>query len=108
MRVWITILLFVLGITAFLLLVSFFASFMIAHAANRHSGKTITKEIGAIEKLLPGKNCGKCGCATCAEYAHAVFSCRMDTDCCTEGTQVLSRQLEEQLAKFQKLIEEDV
>lgn len=105
MGVWGYILLFVAGATAFILILSVFANLIVACVARRFSQKTLNSEISELERLLPGKNCGKCGCETCAEYAKAIFACRMDTDRCTEGEADLPDKLQDSMEQFQKVLD---
>lgn len=105
MNVWGYILLFVVGATAFILILAVLANLTVAWAARRFSKKTLNAEVSELEKLLPGKNCGKCGCETCVEYAKAIFACRMDTDRCTEGDADLPDKLQGSMAQFQKILD---
>ena len=107
MGVWGYILLFSLGFAAFILILSAVFTLSVSFAARRYSDKTLHKSVAELEKLLPGKNCGECGCETCAEYARAVFNCRMDTDRCTMGDPDLPGRLDTCLKKFEKLLERD-
>lgn len=107
MGVWGYILLFAVGIAAFILILSLLFSLIVAWAARLHSNKTLDKSLTALEKQLPGKNCGECGCETCAAYARAVFTCRMDTDRCTMGDPELPKRLDACMAAFEKLMERE-
>ena len=107
MKVWGTILIFVVCITAFILLLSAFFALSVAFFARRNSEKTLNKNLKALEKMLPGKDCGECGCATCAEYANAVFTLRKDADCCTQGGEELPGKLEALMDQFNKSLEDD-
>ncbi len=105
MNVWGYILIFVVAITALVLILSILLNLITFWFARRYSRKTIEKNLNAIKRLLPGKNCGACGCETCEEYAHAVFTCHMDTDRCAMGGEELQKQLDARMEHFQKVLE---
>lgn len=104
---WLFILILVLGITFFILLVTLLSSVMIAHAARKHSQKTMDANIKILEKMLPGENCGVCGCETCREYAKEVFICNMDADKCVCGSEDLPQRMSAQVEKFLKEMEDN-
>ncbi len=105
MNVWGYILIFVVVITALVLVLAILLNLITFWFAHRYSRKTIEKNLNAIKRLLPGKNCGACGCETCEEYAHAVFTCHMDTGRCAVGGEELQKQLDARMAHFQKVLE---
>jgi Na+-translocating ferredoxin:NAD+ oxidoreductase RNF subunit RnfB len=107
MGVWGYILLFSVGIALFILLLALFFGLITAFFARRFSEKSINKNLSELEKLLPGKNCGECGCVSCAEYARAVFSMSKGTDCCTRGSSQLPQQLDDRMEQFLKMMEND-
>lgn len=107
MSVWGYILLFVVCATAFILTLAVLSNLAVSWFARRYADKTLDTNLAALEKLLPGKNCGACRCQTCAEYARAVFYGQMDADRCTEGAEELPQQLDACMEKFQKLLEDD-
>ena len=107
MNPWFFIFLLVIMIAGFLILMTLLSSVMISMAARRHSEKTRNKTVAALKKMLPGNNCGACGCETCEEYAMSIFTCNMDTDRCTRGGEDLSRRLSERMEKFLKEMEDD-
>ena len=43
---------------------------------------TVKAFLKEIEGMLPGKNCGQCGCESCAQYAHAVLNRDLACDKC--------------------------
>lgn len=105
MGVWGYILLFSVGIAAFVLIMALFFNLVIAFSARRFSVKSIRTNLTKLEKLLPGKDCGECGCASCAEYAKAVFELRKGTDRCTQGSSQLSQQLDAKMEQFFKMMD---
>ena len=107
MGTWGWILVFVLGIAAFILTISFLFNTVVYWIAARHSEKTIRKYTRDLEKLLPGANCGQCGCKTCKEFALAVFDLEKDTDLCTMGSEEMKQKLNAKMEEFQKLLQDD-
>lgn len=107
MNVWGYLLVGILCVTAFILLLALLYNLAMVWIAGRFSGKTIQKHLQKLEKELPGKNCGACGCESCAQYAHAVFTCRMDTDRCPEGGPDLAQKLNDHMDAFQKILDDE-
>jgi Na+-translocating ferredoxin:NAD+ oxidoreductase RNF subunit RnfB len=107
MNVWGYILIVVVCATAFILLLSVAVNWLIVWFAGRYSGKVLDNSVKNLEKMLPGKNCGKCGCETCAEYALAVFTYRMETDRCPEGAEDLSQRMDSYMKDFQESLVDD-
>ena len=107
MNPWVYVAIAAVCATAFILLLSFVFNWLIVWFASRNSEKTLTKSVKDIEKMLPGKNCGKCGCETCAEYAMAVFTYSKETDRCMEGEEGLSQHLDAYMEAFQESLVDD-
>lgn len=107
MSPWVFIFITVVCIAAFLILLTLLSSVMIGRAARKHSEKAMDANIRALEKMLPGKNCGACGCETCAEYAKEVFICSMDADKCVHGSENLPQRMNAQVEKFLKEMEDN-
>ena len=105
MKVWVYILIFILGATAFILILSLLSSFAVTCFAHWHAKRVLNKHILKIEKLLPGTNCGACGCKSCKAYAMDVFSCYKETNCCTVGGDELTNQLNECMKEFHEILE---
>ena len=79
---WLYILLFTVIIMAATIIFCVFYSFLIAVIATRYSDKMTNKYTKKIESLLPRKDCGACGYASCWEYADAVLHTETDEDKC--------------------------
>ena len=107
MSPWVFILINVVCIVALILILTFLSSVLIGRSARIHSEKMMDKNIRAMEKMLPGKNCGACGCETCQEYAKAIFICKMDADKCVHGSPDLPEKLNGQMEKFLKSLEDN-
>ena len=106
MKTWGTILIFVVAATAIIIMLSLFASLLIARFARGYSEKTLKRYIRKIQEMLPGEDCGGCGCATCAEYAHCVFYGKADADRCVKGDPDLPPRLEQCVEEFQQILEQ--
>jgi len=107
MKVWGTILIVVVVAAALIMTLSFLATLLIARFARGYSEKVRKQYLRKIQDMLPGENCGGCGCETCAQYAHCVFYGKADTDRCVKGDLELSSKLEQCVAEFQKILEQD-
>lgn len=107
MNVWGYILIFAVGATAFILILAVISNLLIVWFAKRYSEKTLHKSVDDLEKMLPGKNCGKCGCESCAAYAMEIFTYRMETDRCTEGAEDLSQRMDAYMKDFQDSLVND-
>lgn len=105
MNAWISLPLIIIAATAFILILAGASSLIVSRCAGNHSKKTLEKNLDQLEKMLPGKNCGACGCESCAAYAEAVFTHQMDTDCCPHGTEDLSKRMDTHMENFLKSIE---
>lgn len=53
--------------------------------ANRAFHVQVDPKVEAIMEVLPGANCGGCGCLGCAEYAEAVAQGKADVTLCVPG-----------------------
>ena len=107
MNAWGYILIVSVCVTAFILLLSVVTNWLIVWFAGRYSGKILDKSVKDLEKMLPGKNCGKCGCETCSEYALAVFTYRMETDRCSQGAEDLAQRMDSYMKDFQESLVND-
>ena len=79
---WLYLLVFVVVILTAILVFSVLYSLLISIVAVKFSDKTTNKYTKEIEKMLPGKDCGACGCQSCWEYADAVLHTEKDEDLC--------------------------
>lgn len=107
MRTWGTILIVVVIAAAIIILLSLLSTLLIAWFARGYSEKTLKRYIRKIQEMLPGEDCGGCGCTTCAEYAHCVFYGKADADRCVKGDSELSAKLEQCVEEFQKILEQN-
>lgn len=107
MSPWVFIIMIAVTIAVFIILMTLMSSAMIGHAARKHSQKAMDASVRALVKMLPGKNCGACGCKTCEEYAKEVFICSMDPDKCVHGSEDLPQLMEAQVKLFLKDLEDN-
>lgn len=105
MNVWVYVALFILGGTVLILGLAAIFNLAVTAYAHRHAAKTMDNYIAKLIKLLPGKNCGACGCATCEEYARGIFSCRMETNLCTQDDAHLPERLNACMDEFQRILD---
>ena len=111
MNPWLVIFLVALILVA--VIMGFYAilSYIVIAVARKHGEEVLKKYTEQLEAALPGKNCGKCGCATCHIYAERlVRGEEQDVTLCTEGDEeTLDKvascifELEQQLAPSEKL-----
>ena len=65
---------------------------MLAVAAKVMSVKT-DERVALIREILPGANCGACGCTGCDGYAEALVNEDVDTNLCVPGGDTVSRNI---------------
>lgn len=105
MSVWVYVVLFVLGTTTLILGLAAFFNFSVTAYAHRRASKIMDNHIVMLARLLPGKNCGACGCDTCEEYARGIFSCRMESNLCSQGDSELPDKLNKCMDEFQRILD---
>lgn len=71
--------------------------------SNRTVNKTVEDHLRQIEKLLPGRNCGECGCENCRMYAEAALNRDLAFDKCPYGNEGLPEALEACVERFWKI-----
>ncbi len=94
MNPWLVIFLLALGLVGCIMIFYVILSHIVIRVAKRHVEKTFRSYTEKMEQVLPGKNCGKCGCATCHAYAEKmVREGENDVTLCTEGNEEMREQL---------------
>lgn len=85
---WTYIGVMILIVAGGIVLLSVLSSLLISVASVRHADKVTKDTVKQLEKLLPGKNCGECGCSSCGEYAGLCLNREAVTPCpyCTQQT----------------------
>lgn len=101
------IVLAVIGFTVFFIGFSFLANVLICWIAGKYSARLQNKHLQKLEKMLPGKNCGECGCADCKAYAAAVYYESERTDKCTRGREDLPEKLQQEMQAYLQVLESD-
>ncbi len=103
---WTYIGLFILVIVGLSLLFGVLFSLLMAVVGTRFARNTQDKYCSRIEKLLPGKNCGQCGFATCRLYADRVLHTEADEDLCPYGGDALPEQMMAVRKELQDIMED--
>ena len=104
MNPWLVIFLIALGLVCCIMAFYVILSHIVVFVAKRHVEKTFRSYTEKMEKLLPGKNCGKCGCATCHAYADKlVRGGEDDVTLCTEGDEELADKLQAYIRELEML-----
>lgn len=78
---------------AVLLLVFGFVMSLIAAYTKKHASGAFKR----VRKLLPGMNCGQCGCPGCDAYAKALLDGQAKPDACRPGGPDLAEELAQAL-----------
>ena len=105
MNPWLVILLLALGVVACVMIFYMILSYIVLKVARNHGEKIFKKYTDELEQLLPGKNCGKCGCANCRAYAEQlVRGGEDDFTLCAVGGDDLPDQLKACIAELEELV----
>ena len=105
MEIWQFVILAALFFTVFFLGTAWLVVTIVATIGRRHAEKLQHECVEKICKLLPGKNCGECGCENCEAYAREVFYGRLDEDRCTRGKENLPDNIKEVVGSFMTFLE---
>lgn len=103
---WFWIFLFAAGTVALTLSISLVISLCVAVASRRYGDKLYDRHQKKILGLLPGKNCGACGCENCDGYARAVLFGAASESACPYGGEELPAQMIAIVNDMQKLMED--
>lgn len=101
---WSYIALFTAVIAAIIIGSSVLSSWLVSVVARRFAKKTGAAFQRDAERLLPGKNCGDCGCQSCAEYANAVLHREAEETLCPHGEDNLPEELNACLARLDAML----
>ena len=105
MNPWLVIFLMALALVACLMVFYAVLSFVVIRVAKRHGEKIFKQYTENMERQLPGKNCGNCGCASCHEYARKlVRGEEVDITLCTEGDDELTEKLQALICDLEQLL----
>ena len=76
------VLIFAAAIAVMVILISFLVGMFVSVAGHRYGEKLQNRYQKKICLLLPGKNCGECGCESCDGFARAVLFGAVAEDAC--------------------------
>jgi Na+-translocating ferredoxin:NAD+ oxidoreductase RNF subunit RnfB len=100
MPIWLFIIWAVAFFFVFFIGTAWLANMAMAWAGRHYGEKTKNEALLKIEKMLPGKNCGECGCETCKQYAAEVFYGRADENRCPYGKESLPEDINKVVGEF--------
>lgn len=100
------VLIFAGGFVAFTLLLSLLIAVCVAIASRRYGDKLHNKHQQKIRDMLPGKDCGACGCETCDGFARAVLFGVAAENACPYGEEDLPEKMIAVVNDMQKLMED--
>lgn len=102
--VW--VLIFAAAVVAMVLIISFVIALSVAVAGRRYGDKLQKKHQKKIRTLLPGKDCGQCGCENCDAFARAVLFGAVAENACPHGDEQLPEKMIAVVNDMQKLMED--
>ena len=105
MNPWLVIFLVALALVACVMVFYMILSYIVLRVAKRHGEKIFKQYIDEMEKLLPGENCGKCGCDSCRAYAERLIRGEEDDiTLCTVGGAEVAEKLEACIGDLDQLL----
>lgn len=78
-------------------------SFTMALFSRQTVNKTVENYLQEIEEMLPGRNCGECGCENCRIYAEALLNRDVDFNKCPYAAESAPQALEDCVERFWKI-----
>ncbi len=106
MKTWLIIIGSIIFTVLFVMLVSYLSSMFILGSASRYMNQLSNGYAARIRKQLPGKNCKKCGCEDCDEYA-ADMLYRRNTVACPHCSKNDLDKIEKTVREFEKQLEDN-
>ena len=103
---WTYIFLFTIILLVGVMVLSWIASLLIGFFAAKYSKKILGQFTKEIEEKLPGKNCGECGCENCSVFADALLHRELSEKKCPYASETLEADVDEIVARLQKLLED--
>lgn len=103
---WTYILIFIVVIAAASILISVLIGLAVGFAAKRYGAKTTNKFQKELRRMLPGENCGQCGCEDCDAYALAVLYGNASESACPYGDEQLTLDMIACVDRMHKLMED--
>ena len=78
-------------------------SFTMALFSRQTVNKTVENYLQELEDMLPGRNCGECGCESCRIYAEALLNRDLDFNKCPYASATSPEALEACVERFWKI-----
>lgn len=100
------VLIFAAAVVAMVLIISLLIGISVAVAGRRYGDKLQSKHQKKIRDMLPGKNCGACGCENCDGFARAVLFGAVAENACPYGDEKLPENMIQVVNDMQKLMED--
>ncbi len=100
------VLIFAVAAFALVLIISLIIAVSVAVAGRRYGDKLQSKHQKKIRDMLPGKNCGQCGCQDCDGFARAVLFGAVAENACPYGDEELPGKMIQVVNDMQKLMED--
>ena len=100
------VLIFAAAVVGMVLLISWIIALCVAVTGHRYADKLQGKYQKQIRDLLPGKNCGQCGCESCDGFARAVLFGAASENACPYGDDKLPENMIAVVKEMQKLMED--
>lgn len=88
-----------------ILVLSASVSLMVSFAARRYSDRIRNSYQRKITALLPGDDCGACGCPCCRDFALAVLLCGESAGLCPKIDETAGEKIADAVTELQKQIE---
>ena len=106
MNPWLVVLIVVvIGFVAIVSL-AYLISLVVSFAADTYSKKFFGGYQKSIEDMLPGKNCGQCGCPDCAAFADCLMRQELVLSKCPYADPEKEALIDELVEKLKKEIED--
>ena len=99
-------LIFGLAVSGLIILLSLLFGLCVALAGRNYGERLQRLYQNKIRQLLPGKNCGECGCETCDRYARGVLFGVEAENACPYADEDTPQQMLALVKEMQKLMED--
>ena len=106
MNPWTFILIAVVGGFVGITLLAALISLTMSAVSGRKVNKTVDNFLDELEGMLPGKNCGDCGCKNCRFYAEVLLNRDLAFDKCPHCAEDTPLALEACVDRFWKIADD--
>ena len=106
MNPWIWIAIFIVAGFVLVNLLAFLMSLIVSAAASSYSKKFFGGYQDKIHALLPGKDCGECGCRDCADFADCLMRQELPLSKCPYADPEIEAQIDEMVEQLKKNLED--